>query len=105
MDFVNGINRDQLVMMDFEANVAVDAWACIVDLFEDMLPLEELGFKNVLSIFDINELKSRLKSLVCQLFAIFGSKRIFLSNFIFRIKNIAMEFFVNLSLAKRLILA
>jgi len=49
MDFVNGIDRDQLVMMDFEANVAVDSWARIVDLFVDMLPLEELGFKDVLN--------------------------------------------------------
>ena len=49
MDFVNGIDRDQLVMMDFEANVAPDSWARIVDLFVEMLPLKELGFSNVLN--------------------------------------------------------
>ena len=49
MDFVNGIDRDQLVMMDFEANVASDSWARIVDLFVEMLPLKELGFSNVLN--------------------------------------------------------
>jgi len=49
MDFVNGINRDQLIIMDFEANVAQDSWARIVDLFVEILPLEELGFKDVLN--------------------------------------------------------
>jgi len=49
MDFVQGINRDQLVMMDFEANVSQDSWARIVDLFVDILPLDELGFKDVLN--------------------------------------------------------
>jgi len=49
MDFVNGINRDQLIIMDFEANVSQDSWARIVDLFVEILPLEELGFKDVLN--------------------------------------------------------
>ena len=49
MDFVQGINRNQLVMMDFEANVPLDSWARIVDLFVDMLPLKELGFSDVLN--------------------------------------------------------
>ncbi len=49
MDFVQGINRDQLVMMDFEANVASDSWARIVDLFVDMLPIEDLGFSDMLN--------------------------------------------------------
>ena len=49
MDFVNGIDRDQLIMMDFEANVAQDSWARIVDLFVEILPLEDLGFKDVLN--------------------------------------------------------
>ena len=49
MDFVNGINRNQLVMMDFEADVASDSWARIVDLFVEMLPLKELGFSDVLN--------------------------------------------------------
>ena len=49
MDFIKGFNRDQLVMMDFEANVAPDSWARIVDLFVDILPLEALDFKNQLN--------------------------------------------------------
>ncbi len=49
MDFVNGLDRNQLVMMDFEANVAQDSWARIVDLFVDALPLEQLGFKDTLN--------------------------------------------------------
>ena len=49
MDFVNGIDRNQLTMIDFEANVAFDSWARIVDLFVDMLPLEKLGFVDVLN--------------------------------------------------------
>ena len=39
MDFIQGVNRDQLVMMDFESNVAHDSWARIVDLFVDILLL------------------------------------------------------------------
>ncbi len=49
MDFIQGINRDQLVMMDFEANVSADSWARIVDLFVDILPLKDLGFSDVLN--------------------------------------------------------
>ena len=49
MNFVNGIDRNQLTMIDFEANVAFDSWARIVDLFVDMLPLEKLGFVDVLN--------------------------------------------------------
>ena len=49
MDFVNGIDRNQLVMMDFEANVAPDSWARIVDLFVEVLPMSELGFNEVLN--------------------------------------------------------
>jgi len=49
MDFVNGFDRDQLIMMDFEANVAVDSWARVVDYFVDILPMEKLGFNDVLN--------------------------------------------------------
>jgi len=49
MDFVNGLNRDQLIMMDFESNVAPDSWARVVDWFVEALPLEELGFSDVLN--------------------------------------------------------
>lgn len=49
MDFVNGFDRDQLVMMDFEANVSADSWARVVDWFVDVLPMAELGFKDILN--------------------------------------------------------
>jgi len=49
MDFIRGFNRDQLMMMDFESCVSFDSWARIVDLFVDILPLKELGFKDVLN--------------------------------------------------------
>ncbi|MFK5857279.1 MAG: IS1182 family transposase, partial [Bacteroidota bacterium] len=48
MDFIQGFERNQLVMMDFEANVAHDSWARVVDWFVDALPMDELGFINVL---------------------------------------------------------
>ncbi len=48
MDFVQGFERDQLVMMDFEANVPHDSWARVVDWFVDALPISELGFNDVL---------------------------------------------------------
>lgn len=49
MDFINGLDRNQLVMMDFEANVSSDSWARVVDLFVEILPMEELGFNEVLN--------------------------------------------------------
>jgi len=49
MDFVNGFNRGQLIMMDFEANVATDSWARVVDWFVDALPVASLGFNDVLN--------------------------------------------------------
>ena len=49
MDFINGFDRNQLLMMDFEATVSQDSWARVVDLFVEMLPLDELGFNEVLN--------------------------------------------------------
>ena len=49
MDFIKGFDRDQLIMMDFESNVALDSWARVVDWFVDVLPMEELGFSDVLN--------------------------------------------------------
>ena len=48
MDYIVGFDRNQLVMMDFEANVEVDSWARVVDWFVDALPMKELGFNDVL---------------------------------------------------------
>ena len=47
MDFITGFSRDQLVMMDFESCLDPNSWARIVDLFVDILPLEELGIREV----------------------------------------------------------
>jgi len=49
MGFITGFNRDQLVMMDFESCVGQDSWARTVDMFVDILPMEELGFRDVLN--------------------------------------------------------
>ncbi len=49
MDYIKGFSRDQLVMMDFDANVSYDSWARAVDCFVDMLPMEKLGFQDVLN--------------------------------------------------------
>ncbi|NQU85110.1 MAG: transposase, partial [Mariniphaga sp.] len=49
MDFVNGFNRGQLIMMDFEANVTASSWARVADWFVDALPMDSLGFNNVLN--------------------------------------------------------
>jgi transposase len=49
MDFIQGIDRNQLFMMDLEANVANDSWARVVDWFVDSLPLGNLGFKDTLN--------------------------------------------------------
>jgi hypothetical protein len=48
MDFIKGFDRNQLVMMDFEANVEHDSWARVVDWFVDALPMDELGFNDIL---------------------------------------------------------
>ncbi|MGB5700655.1 IS1182 family transposase [Muriicola sp.] len=49
MDFITGFNRDQLIMMDFESCLGIDSWARIVDMFVDVLPMNELGFEDVLN--------------------------------------------------------
>jgi len=49
MNFINGFDRNQLLIMDFESAISHDSWARIVDLFVEMLPLDELGFTEVLN--------------------------------------------------------
>jgi len=49
MDFIQGFDRNQLQMMSFDQFVAHDSWARIVDLFVDVLPLGNLGFKDTLA--------------------------------------------------------
>jgi len=46
MDFIQGFDRDQLQMMNFDSFVKNDSWARVVDLFVDILPLADLGFKD-----------------------------------------------------------
>ena len=46
MDFIQGFNRNQLQMISFDEFVKPDSWARIVDLFVDILPLNNLGFKD-----------------------------------------------------------
>jgi len=36
-------------MMDFEANVAFNSWAGVIDCFVDALPINDLGFKDLLN--------------------------------------------------------
>lgn len=48
MDFQQGFDRNQLLMIDFDSMVNTDSWARIVDLFVEVLPIDELGFKNIL---------------------------------------------------------
>ena len=49
MDYVNGVDRNQLFMMNLEEQVPHDSWARVVDFFVDnILPMEELGFIDVL---------------------------------------------------------
>ena len=49
MDFITGFDRDQLVMMDFESCLGPDSWARIVDMFVEIIPMGELGFRDVLN--------------------------------------------------------
>ena len=46
MDFIQGFNRNQLQMVSYDEFVKPDSWARIVDLFVEILPLKELGFKD-----------------------------------------------------------
>ena len=46
MGFIKGFYRNQLQVLAFDEFVKQDSWARIVDLFVDILPLNELGFIN-----------------------------------------------------------
>ena len=49
MDFIQGVSRNQLFMMQLDDYVAQDSWARVVDVFVNALPLQKLGFKNTLA--------------------------------------------------------
>jgi len=48
MDFQQGFDRNQLLMIDFNSMVCADSWARIVDLFVEILPIDDLCFNNIL---------------------------------------------------------
>ena len=47
MNYIVGENRNQIQMIALEQLVAPDFWARVIDLFVDILPIDELGFKHV----------------------------------------------------------
>lgn len=49
MNFIQGFDRNQLQMLSYNSFVKQDSWARIVDLFVDILPLEDLGFIETMS--------------------------------------------------------
>ena len=46
MDYVSGNDRNQMQFFALEEMAAVDSWARVIDLFVDILPLKDLGFKH-----------------------------------------------------------
>lgn len=49
MEYIQGFDRNQLQMISYNQLVAQDSWARVVDLFVNILPLNELGFKETLA--------------------------------------------------------
>ena len=47
MNYIVGKNSNQIQMIALEQLVAPDSWARVIDLFVDILPIDELGFKHV----------------------------------------------------------
>jgi len=47
MNFIQGFDRNQLQMISFDEFVKLDSWARIVDLFVEILPLNNLGFQEI----------------------------------------------------------
>lgn len=46
MDYVSGNDRNQMQFFALEEMVAEDSWARVIDLFVEILPLKDLGFKH-----------------------------------------------------------
>ena len=46
MDYIRGESRDQLFFACWDQLVSQDSWARIVDLFGDIIPYQDLDFKN-----------------------------------------------------------
>jgi len=45
MDFIQGISRNQLFLMNLDGHVSKDSWARIIDLFVNLMDLEKLGLQ------------------------------------------------------------
>ena len=46
MDYIAGSNRNQMQFFALDEMVAADSWVRVIDLFVDLLPLKDLGFKH-----------------------------------------------------------
>src|SRR5688572_5993839 len=46
MQYISGTDRNQVQLLCLEEVVAADSWARVIDLFVDLLPIPELGFKH-----------------------------------------------------------
>ena len=46
MQHISGNDRNQMQFLCLEEMIAADSWARIIDMFVDILPLQELGFKH-----------------------------------------------------------
>jgi len=50
MDHIIGEDHNQMRFLSLEQMVAADSWARVIDLFVDLLPLQELGFKHAVPV-------------------------------------------------------
>jgi transposase len=46
MDYISGHDRNQMHFFALEEMITPDSWARVIDLFVDIFPLKELGFKH-----------------------------------------------------------
>ena len=46
MDYITGNDRNQMQFFALDELVADDSWVRVIDLFVDLLPLKDLGFKH-----------------------------------------------------------
>lgn len=47
MNYIVGENRNQIQMIPLDQLIAPNSWARIINLFMDILPINELGVKHV----------------------------------------------------------
>jgi hypothetical protein len=48
MNYILGGDRNQMQFLALEEMVAEDSWARVIDVFVDILPLSDLGFKHAM---------------------------------------------------------